>query len=123
MIQSTSGDPVNLLIDSVLSTVAILPVLAMRITRRTYWGFTTEDRVAALSFMAVIPVLVCEFGPAATIMRRLFCLRAPCHAFGYVPVHDGKAGELLSIASVFTLFSTGGASVIARNTKRVLRRV
>lgn len=98
------GEAINMFIDGVLAVIAVLLVLAMRITRKEYFGLTTEDLLVAIFVIAIVPLLLVEFDLSSTVSRLIFRVLILLYACEYLLARGPRATRLLAFISVGSLF-------------------
>ena len=76
----------------------------MRITRKEYFGLTTEDLLVALFLMTLTPLLMIEFGQGTSMISLIFRISVLFYASEYVLARGDSAKDQLTFVSIFSLF-------------------
>ena len=97
---------INRLIDGVIAVLAMMLILSIRITRKQYFGLTTEDLLVALFFIALAPLLLNEFGQGSIILSLVFRIWVLLYTCEYLMARGMKARERLTYGSLCALFIT-----------------
>jgi hypothetical protein len=66
---SPVGHTFNFYFDVLIAVLVTCLLLSIRITRKEYFGLTTEDLLVGLFFIALAPLVVAEFGRGMEIVR------------------------------------------------------
>ncbi len=107
MTQSVASEQLNQFVDITLALIAVLLLLAMRITRRVYFGLTTEDLLVALFIVTLDSSALLEFGHGSTAISAPFRICILLYACEYLLARGDRAIESLTLASAFALLLTG----------------
>ena len=96
----------NRVMDSVVALMAILLILSIRITRKEYFGLTTEDLLVAIFFIALAPLLLSEFGRGSMILSLIFRIWVLLYTCEYLLARGQRARDQLTYGSLCALFIT-----------------
>lgn len=104
---SVTGHLENWLIDGTCALFLVMLAFAIRITRKSYFGLTTQDLLVLLFITIVAPLLPIDFGQEFSTGRLIFRTCSLLYICEYVLARGKNARQNLSIAAIIALFLTG----------------
>lgn len=104
---SVDDGRLDFLINALFVGMTVLLLLSIRITRKKYFGLTTEDLLVALFIVALTPLLVVEFGDGSEVISAPFRICVLLYTSEYVLARGEKAVNRLIVISICALLLTG----------------
>lgn len=95
--------PHRLYIDASLALLALLLLVAIRTTRRSYFRLTNGDLIVALAFVALGPLLLLELGHVSLVMSMVFRFFVLFYACEYLLARGERTRNQLTAVSITAL--------------------